>query len=84
MKKDFITTGEAAKLLGISRIAVFKKIKAGQIKADKVGRYYFIDKNYLLPDAKRPLTKTNKSEVEKAVKKMVKEYAKTLILLGKE
>jgi len=84
MKKNYITTGDAAKVLGISRIAVFKKIKAGQIKAEKIGRYYVIDKNHLLEDTKKPLTANNKREVERAVKKIVNEYAKTLILLGKE
>ncbi len=38
----FISTTEAAKLLGISGVAVFHKIKKGIIKAQKVGRNYLI------------------------------------------
>lgn len=84
MDKKYITTSEAAKILGISRIAVFNKIKLGHIKAEKIGRNYAIDKKMLIGDPNKSLTQSNKREVEKAVKKIVKEYAKTLILLGKE
>ncbi|MDP2951186.1 MAG: excisionase family DNA-binding protein [bacterium] len=42
--KEFFTTSELAKLLGISRIAVFNKIKSGVIKAQKMGRNFVIYK----------------------------------------
>jgi len=42
--KDFFTTNELAKFLGISRIAVFNKIKSGAIKAQKMGRNFVIYK----------------------------------------
>jgi excisionase family DNA binding protein len=42
--KDFYTTAELAKILRISRIAVFKKIKSGIIKAQKIGRNFVIFK----------------------------------------
>jgi len=36
MKKQiYLTIPQAAKLLGISRIAVYRKVRLGQIKADK-------------------------------------------------
>ena len=38
MEKEYLSTSEVAKILGISRIAVFKKIKSGEIKAEKKGR----------------------------------------------
>ncbi len=38
---------EAAKILDISRIAVFQNIKAGKIKATQVGRNYIISKKEL-------------------------------------
>lgn len=41
-QKDFYTSSELAKLLGISRVAVFKRIKNGSIKAQKVGRNFVI------------------------------------------
>ena len=42
--KDFYTTAELAKILRISRIAVFKKIKNKTIKAQKIGRNFVIFK----------------------------------------
>lgn len=45
--RDFYTTTELAKLLGISRIAVFNKIKNGQIQAQKMGRNFVIFKSDL-------------------------------------
>ncbi len=42
--KEFYTTKEIAELLGISRVAVFNKIKKGDIKAQKMGRNFVIFK----------------------------------------
>lgn len=42
--KEFFTTNELAKILGVSRVAVFKKIKSGAIKAKKMGRNFVIYK----------------------------------------
>ncbi len=80
--KQFLSTTELAKILGISRVAVFKKIKKGEIKAAKVGRNFVIDKKDLGNILGKELTKKEKSEIEKAVKKTVKEYGETLRLLG--
>lgn len=43
-EKEFYTTPELAKLLGISRISVFKRVRNGSIKAQKVGRDFIIFK----------------------------------------
>lgn len=45
--KNFYTTTELAKILKISRIAVFNKIKRGEIKAQKMGRNFVIFKRDL-------------------------------------
>lgn len=42
--KDFYTTGELAELLGISRISVFKRLRQGSIKGQKMGRNFIIFK----------------------------------------
>jgi len=42
--KEFYTTKELAELLGISRVAVFNRIKKGDIKAQKMGRNFVIFK----------------------------------------
>ena len=38
--QKYISATETAKILGISRTAVFNKIQNGDIKAQKVGRNY--------------------------------------------
>ncbi len=82
--REFITTAELAKILGISRVAVFKRIKRGQIKAIRVGRHFVIPKDSLPEILGQVLSKKNKREIETAVKKTVKEYGQTLRLLGNE
>ncbi len=82
--RELITTAELAKILGISRIAVFKRIKRGQIKAIRVGRNFVIPKDSLPEVLGQVLSKENKREIETAVKKTVREYGQTLRLLGNE
>jgi excisionase family DNA binding protein len=82
--KKFISTSETATLLGISRIAVFKKIKRGEIKAEKVGRNYLITKK----ESDRLVGKTigypDKNMVKRVVRRVIKEYGATLKKLAKE
>lgn len=44
IKKNFYTIGELAKLLGISRISVFKRVRQGSINGQKIGRNFVIFK----------------------------------------
>jgi len=83
-KKDFMTTVELAKILGISRVAVFKRIKRGQIKAIRVGKNFVIPKDSFAEILGRVLSDKSKREIEAAVKKTVKEYGQALRLLGNE
>ena len=82
--KEFLTTVELAKILGISRIAVFKKIKKGQIKAIKIGKNFIIPRDSLAEIVGEALSQDDKQEIEEAVKKTVREYGQTLRLLGSE
>lgn len=84
MRKQFLSTSDVAGLLGVSRIAVFKKIKKGEIKAEKIGRNFVINRKNLPEILGRVLTENKKTAIEKAVKKIVNEYGETLRLLGKE
>ena len=83
MDKEFLSTSEVAKLLGISRIAVFKKIKSGNMKARKIGRNFAVDRKDL-DVLGTVLRDDKKQEIERTVQKTVKEYGETLRLLGKE
>ena len=84
MDKRFVSTTGLALLLGISRQAIFKKIKAGEIKAKKIGRNFIIDKGDLTEILGAVLTEKQKQEIEKSVDKTISEYGETLKLLGKE
>lgn len=83
-QEKFLSTAKLAKILGISRIAVFKKIKEGKINAMKVGRNFVIDRSDLGEILGEVLKNSDKKEIDDAVKKTVKEYGETLKMLGKE
>ena len=85
-KAIFVSIAELAKMLGVSRIAVFNKIKKGQIPSERIGRSYAISMENVdeIMRGNRVLTDEKKEEIKKAVEKVVKEYGETLKLLGKE
>lgn len=80
--KEFFSTAELAKILGISRIAVFKRIKKGKIKAKKVGRSFVVARKDLENIFSVGISKNDKEEINQAVKKIVREYGETLKMLG--
>lgn len=84
MVKKFLSTAEVARLLGISRVAVFKKIKAKEIRAQKVGRNFVIQQKDLPEILGTVLSESKKKQITSAVKRVTKEYSETLRLLGKE
>lgn len=66
-KSEYISTSQAADMLNISRVAVFKRIKSGKLKAEKVGRNYIIkrsDLNKNNSSTKLKLSKKTKKELE--------------------
>ncbi|MBU2529556.1 MAG: excisionase family DNA-binding protein [Elusimicrobia bacterium] len=46
-EREFYSVPEFAKRLGVSRIAVFKKVKKGQIRAIRIGRNWAIPSDEL-------------------------------------
>ena len=83
-KHEYLTTAEVAHLLGVSRVAVFKKIKAEKIRAFKIGRNYVIPVEEFRSVIGAFISPERKVEIDAVVKKAVKEYGETLRLLGKE
>lgn len=57
-KAKFISVPEAAKILGISRIAVFKKVKKGEISAIRIGRNWAIPANFKIPPSRHLFRKS--------------------------
>ena len=82
--KDFLTVIELADILGISRIAVFNKIKKRQIKAEKAGRNYIIRKKDIPDLLEEELTDKLKVEIKKSVRKVLREYGETIWKLGND
>ena len=83
-KNEFITIPQLAAILGISRIAVYKKVKKGEIKAIKIGKTYAIRKKLISGILGKTLKETSKQEIDKAIRKTVDEYGEVLRLLGRE
>lgn len=83
-KKNYLTVKELSDILGEDRVTVFRKIKKGQIPAEKIGRNFVIFKKDIPEILGESLSKKTKKEIEKGVEKVVKEYGETLKLLGKE
>ncbi len=81
--KKFFTVQELANILGVSRIAVFNRIKKSQIKAEKIGRNYIIQREDA-PGIGEVMTEATKKKIDQGVKKTVKEYSEVLKLLGRE
>ncbi len=84
MEQEYISTTEAAAILGVSRIAVFKNIKSGKIPAKKIGRNYVIAKKDISPALNQKINKAEKKFIDDSTSKIVKEYGEALELLGKE
>ena len=81
--KRYLTTSEVAKILGISTVAVFKKIKNGTLPAQKIGRNYAIDPADLGLKSDR-IGKKTKKQIEEAVKRVIEDYGEALKKLGRE
>ncbi len=84
VKENYITIPQLAKLLGLSRIEVYRKVRRGQIPATKIGRIYVIDDRNISTILGKKLSGSAKKEIDIAVKKTVKEYGDVLKRLGRE
>jgi len=82
--KNYFTVKELADLMGVSRVAVFNKIKLGKIKAEKIGRNYIIYKNNLPDVLNTSLTASDKNNIERGVRKVLHDYGDAIKMLGQE
>jgi len=82
--KSLYSTAEVAKILRLSRIEVFRKIKAGKIDAEKIGRNYVISHNSLAEALGRVIGKHKRFEIDKTISRAMGEYGEALKKLAKE
>lgn len=75
---------EIAKILKISRIAVYKKVKSGKIKAIRMGRNYAIPSSFINKTGEKKLDQKSKKRIDAGIVRVIKEYGETLRLLGRE
>jgi excisionase family DNA binding protein len=81
--RRFVSLQELANILGISRIAVYKKVKKGQIKAIRIGRSFAVPRRLVANILGKVLSEKDKNCIDKAIKKTMKDYGEVLKLLGK-
>ena len=82
--EKYITIPELARLLGVSRIAIYNRVKKGQIPAIKVGRIYVITDQTIADILGKEVTERGKKRIDAAVHKTVREYGEVLKQLSKE
>lgn len=80
----YITIPQLAKLLGISRIAIYKRVKKGQIPAEKIGRIFMITDRTVMEILGKEVSQKGKKRIDSAVSRTVREYGEVLKQLGKE
>jgi excisionase family DNA binding protein len=83
-EKEYISVSQMASILGISRVAVHKKIKKGQIKAMRVGRNYIIHQKYIAEIMGEKINEKTEKLINAAVKKTLREYGDVIRRLGRE
>ena len=71
--EEYVTIPQLAKILGVSRITIYNKVKNGEIEAIRIGR--------ILGET---LSIKTKKLIDEAVKRTVQEYKEVLIKLGNE
>lgn len=82
--EEYVTIPQLAKILGVSRITVYNKVKNGEIEAIRIGRIYAIPMKYIAEILGKTLSPKTKKLIDKAVSRTVQEYGEVLIKLGNE
>ena len=87
-EKPYFSIAEVAQILGLSRTAVYNKVKKGQIEAIQIGRSFAISDKTIKKLVKSirgtPLGNKEKEEVDKVIARTIAEYGETLKRLGSE
>ncbi len=84
LRQNSLTIPELARKLGISRIAVWNKVKTGEIPAAKIGRQYVISARDARIAAGEELSSKQQHWIKVAVERVVREYGPVLKRLSRE
>lgn len=82
MMEKYLSLTEVSQLLKISRTHVWRKIKSGEIRAEKAGNAYIIPIGQF--EKHQQSEPVSRKEISDAVRRVVKEYGTTLKKLGAE
>lgn len=87
-KNEYLSIAQVAKILRISRVAVYKKVKKGTIPAMKVGKFYAIPRENIIKRVRKikghVLNSEEKEKIKTAVMKVINDYGEVLKKLGAE
>jgi excisionase family DNA binding protein len=84
INENYVTIPQLARLLGVSRIAIYKRVKKGEIPATKIGHAYVITDKTVASILGNEVTEADKRRIDAAIHKTVREYGEVLKKLGKE
>ncbi len=82
-EERFLSIPELAKILGVSRVTVYNRVKKGEIPATKVGRTYVITDKTIRNIVGKEMTEEERKDIDAAVARTVKEYGEVLKELSK-
>jgi excisionase family DNA binding protein len=82
--KKYITIPQLARLLGVSRIAVYNRVRKGQIPDTRIGRIYVITDRTIKDILGKQVTANGRKRIDAAVLRTVREYGEVLKRLGGE
>ena len=82
--EKLVTIPELARMLGVSRIAIYNRVKSGEIPATKVGRTYVITDKTVADILGRRVNAKGKRIISDAVRRTVDEYGEVLKKLSRE
>jgi len=81
-KEDmFITIPELAKIIGLSRSQTFRKVKSGEIPAQRAGRIFLIPRSYA-DNFTDKLTESDEKIISEGVNRVIEEYGEVIRKLG--
>lgn len=80
--KEYYSSVELANLLGISRIAVYKRIRKGDIRARRIGRNFLVHYKTVEQLIPHRLDDHDRKFIDRAVSRTVSQFGEALKNLG--